>query len=195
MFNDHRSKRVALIANCIINQNAKVDEYANYPAVVPGIIELLTKYNFGIEQMPCPEMYTAGIRRWWQVSDQYNTAGYRRSYYFLANLVLDCIEDYMRNDFLVVLIGIDGSPTCGVDFTDQDINNEWIGRPSLNLDNIDDVNCFIKKETAPYIAILKDLLKERGLPQIPSIGLPIDIPGERIDLNKVEEFLKNSIVN
>ena len=76
LFNDKRSRKVALVANCIINQNAKVDGYALYPAMVPGFINLLEKYNFAIEQMPCPEMYTAGIRRWWQVSEQYSTSGY-----------------------------------------------------------------------------------------------------------------------
>ena len=186
LFSDKRSKKVALVANCIINQNAKVDGFAIYPAMVQGFVNLLEKYDFGIEQMPCPEMYTAGIRRWWQVSEQYSTAGYIRNYNFLGNLVLDLVEDYLRSNFIVVLIGIDGSPSCGVDLTDTDRNNCWIGSPTLNYIKGDNVT---KKGAAPFIEVLKKQIKNRNLPNIPMIGLPMDVPGAKMELKILEDFL------
>jgi len=186
LFNDKRSRKVALVANCIINQNAKVDGYALYPAMVPGFINLLEKYNFAIEQMPCPEMYTAGIRRWWQVSEQYSTSGYIRSFTFLANVVLDLIEDYIRSNFKVVLIGVDGSPTCGVNFTDTDQDNQWMGSPTIKFKKEED---YIRKGEAPFIKVLKKQIHLRNLPEIPMIGLPMDIPGEKINLKILEDFL------
>lgn len=186
MFNDKRSRKVALVANCIINQNAKVDEYALYPAMVPGFASLLEKYGFGIEQMPCPEMYTAGIRRWWQVSEQYSTTGYIRNFTFLANIVLDLVEDYIRNNFKVVLIGVDGSPTCGVNYTDTDQENQWIGSPNIKFKKEED---YIKKGEAPFIKVLKKQIYLRNLPEIPMIGLPMDIPREKINLKLIEDFL------
>lgn len=186
LFSDKRSRKIALVANCIINQNAKVDEFALYPAMIPGFVNLLEKYNFGIEQMPCPEMYTAGIRRWWQVSEQYSTSGYTRSFTFLANIVIDLVEDYLRNNFTVVLIGVDGSPSCGVNLTDTDKDNKWIGSPTLKYKKGDDCT---KKGAAPFIKVLKEQMILRNLPDIPMIGLPMDVPGEKIDLKVLENFL------
>jgi len=186
LFNDKRSRKVALVSNCIINQNAKVDGYALYTAMVPRFVNLLEKYNFGIEQMPCPEIYTAGIRRWWQVSEQYNTSGYIRSFTFLANIVLDLIEDYIRSNFKVVLIGVDGSPTCGVNYTDTDQENQWMGSPTIKFKKEED---YIIKGEAPFIKVLKKQIYLRDLPEIPMIGLPMDIPGEKINLKIIEKFL------
>jgi len=186
LFNDKRSRKVALVSNCIINQNAKVDGYALYTAMVPRFVNLLEKYNFGIEQMPCPEIYTAGIRRWWQVSEQYNTSGYIRSFTFLANIVLDLIEDYIRSNFKVVLIGVDGSPTCGVNYTDTDQENQWMGSPTIKFKKEED---YIIKGEAPFIKVLKKQIYLRDLPEIPMIGLPMDVPGKKINLKIIEKFL------
>jgi len=49
LFSDKRSRKIALIANCIINQNSKVDKYALYPTMILGFVNLLEKYGFGIE--------------------------------------------------------------------------------------------------------------------------------------------------
>ena len=186
LFSDKRSRKIALVANCIINQNSKVDKYALYPAMVPGFVDLLEKFGFGIEQMPCPEMYTAGIRRWWQVSEQYSTSGYIRSFTFLANIVLDLIEDYIRSNFKVILIGVDGSPTCGVNYTDTDQKNQWMGSPTIKFKKEED---YIKKGEAPFIKVLKKQIYLRDLPEMPMIGLPMDTPGGKINLKLIEKFL------
>ena len=48
--------RVALIAHCLLNQNAKVEGGALRPAVWEPVIELLRERGYVIRQMPCPEL-------------------------------------------------------------------------------------------------------------------------------------------
>src|SRR2546429_3008579 len=70
-------RKVALIANCLLNQNAKVCQGANYPAVVSPVVEALRSRGYLLQQLPCPELAFAGVRRWWAVYEQYDTPAYR----------------------------------------------------------------------------------------------------------------------
>ena len=192
MFRDKRAKKIAIVANCLLNQNAKVAELADYPAQVPGLTELLCRYDFGIEQLPCPETYTVGVRRFWQVKPQYQTRGISRDYDFLAEVFLDRIEDYLRNGFTVVLIGVDGSPSCGINITDSDDHNLWLGRPCLTEEQCgagEDAEIFREGQGA-FIDKLDECLRRRGLDPVPSFGLSLDIQGRSLDFSGLEEFLQ-----
>jgi hypothetical protein len=41
MFNDKRSKRVLLVAHCVLNQNARLDRCAHYPGAIREVAVLL----------------------------------------------------------------------------------------------------------------------------------------------------------
>jgi hypothetical protein len=41
MFDDKRSKKVILIAHCILNQNAKINHCAHYPGVIKRVAQIL----------------------------------------------------------------------------------------------------------------------------------------------------------
>jgi hypothetical protein len=45
--NDKRGKKVALVSNCLLNQNAKVNGFAFLPDMLWDLIELLHKYEYG----------------------------------------------------------------------------------------------------------------------------------------------------
>ncbi|MSY75813.1 MAG: hypothetical protein F2659_00965, partial [Actinobacteria bacterium] len=79
------TRRVAFVAHCLVNQNAKVQEFARSPGVVPGVVERLRKHSYRIQQLPCPEMAFAGVNRWWQGRELYDKANYRRHCQVLAN--------------------------------------------------------------------------------------------------------------
>jgi predicted secreted protein len=69
--------KVSLIANCLLNQNAKVCEGARYRGVVSPVVEALLSRGYRLQQLPCPELAFAGVRRWWAVYEQYDTPAYR----------------------------------------------------------------------------------------------------------------------
>ncbi len=131
MFDDKRSKKVVLIAHCVLNQNSKIDRCAHYPGAIREIAQILIDAEAGILQMPCPELLCLGLDRQVEtgihttvesedtrvaqlmVEDQSKTLCHR----LVSDLVYQ-IEEYQRNGFaLVGIIGINGSPTCGIETT------------------------------------------------------------------------------
>lgn len=131
MFNDQRSKKIVLVAHCLLNQNAKIDACAYYPGAIKEAVELLLAADVGIVQLPCPELYCLGLDR--EVSPGTNPsveaedsrvakrmaeekaqAWCRKT----VNSVIFELNEYQKHGFQIVgLIGINCSPTCGVDTT------------------------------------------------------------------------------
>jgi predicted secreted protein len=120
-------RRVAYIAHCLANQNAKVSEFAKCAGVVTPLIERLRANGYEIQQLPCPEMSYLGVVRWWQSREQYDTPGYRRHCRALAQPVVDTVSLHLERDYDVVVIGLDGSPSSGVRLTSTKAS--WGGRP------------------------------------------------------------------
>lgn len=134
MFDDKRSKKVLLIAHCVLNQNAKIDRCAHYPGVINEVAQILINAEVGIIQMPCPELLCLGLDRQVETGIQTtveseDTRVARRMaedqartlcHKLVSDLVFQ-IEEYQRHGFeLVGVVGINGSPTCGVETTWSD---------------------------------------------------------------------------
>lgn len=93
---------------------------------------------------------------------------------------MDEMEDYAARGYEVLaVIGMDGSPSCGVDFTQQALGESWGGR----------VQAVPTRQYLPgsgtFIEILRKSAKEHGLSSIPFIGLP-----ENETIGTVEESLQ-----
>jgi predicted secreted protein len=177
-------RRVALIANCLLNQNAKVCEGAHYRGVVSPVVQALRNRGYELLQLPCPELAFAGARRWWAVYEQYDTPAYRAHCRRLAQAIAPRIEPYLRRGDEVILIGLDGSPSTGVRFTSS--KPDWGGRPNRPKDDWD-----IVPGHGIWIEELEAELERRGLPSVPATGWALDMgrfdeAGSRRDL---EEFL------
>ncbi len=131
MFEDKRSKRVLLVAHCIFNQSAKIDQCAHYPGAIKEVAEILIDSGVGLIQMPCPELLYLGLdrqadpetrptveaedtrvaRRMVEAPAKALCAG------IVRNLVHQ-VEEYKKHGFEVIgILGINGSPTCGVETT------------------------------------------------------------------------------
>ena len=63
MFTDGRSRRVLLIAHCLLNQNAISDGTAVCPAAFREAVRALLDGEAGIVQLPCPELCCLGLDR------------------------------------------------------------------------------------------------------------------------------------
>ena len=177
-------RKVALIANCLLNQNAKVCEGARYRGLVSPVVEALRSRGYQLQQLPCPELAFAGVRRWWAVYEQYDTPGYRAHCRRLAQAIAPLIEQYLRRGDEVILIGLDGSPSTGVRFTSS--KPDWGGRPNRPEDDWE-----IVPRRGVWIEELEAELTRRGLPPLPATGWALDMgrydeAGSRRDL---EQFL------
>ena len=129
MFDDKRSKKLVLLAHCILNQNAKLDRCAHYPGTIRGVAEALLAADVGLVQMPCPELLCLGLERQTDLkrsstveAEDTRIAGRmgedeaRTTCEQIANDLVYQIEEYRKHGFGIKgVIGINGSPTCGVE--------------------------------------------------------------------------------
>jgi len=114
----NRGNKIILLAHCLLNVNAKVGGLARYPGVHQELVSSLIQKGYGLIQLPCPEIGYFGIRRWGQVVDQMDIPAYRRHCRDLLRPIVDQIDDYSQNGYeLFAVIGVDKSPSCGVNKT------------------------------------------------------------------------------
>ena len=140
MFNDPRSKKIILVAHCILNQNSISDGTAVYPGSIQEILKLIIDSNIGIVQMPCPELLCLGLDRGNIEGSKFpvveeNTriranmkkeSMQNKINQMVKNLIFQ-ITEYKKHGFEILgIIGINRSPSCGVDTT-SDHNKETRG--------------------------------------------------------------------
>lgn len=131
-FADARGGRVVLLSHCLLNENVRYLGGAGRAGGVQEVVDGYLSSGVGIYQLPCPEqrawggvlkrrmllLYGAGgtwrapVARLVTTSYlQYTRIVYRR----LAHRVTKDVVDYRRSGVEVVgLVGVGGSPSCGV---------------------------------------------------------------------------------
>ena len=120
MLKDKRSRKVAVVAHCILNQNARVLGLAKHAGIIDELVSLLLKKGYGVVQMPCPELIYSGLKRWSQTKEQYDTPMFRKLCREIAKSVAEQVKEYLDSGVNVALvIGVEGSPSCGVDETSK----------------------------------------------------------------------------
>ena len=180
MFNDTRSKKLLLIAHCILNHNAKLAGWAYYPGAITNIAHILIDSGYGIIQIPCPELLYLGLDR--GCAEGTNTTdgkvdteiGHRmndnRGKGLCRKLLEDIffqVEQYRKHGFETVgIICSNGSPTCGVETTWAD--DKKISGPGV------------------LIQLLQEGLKQRGM-HVRATGIKAYDPDRALTI--VTEFL------
>ena len=149
------SGRVAMVAHCLLNQNTKPYMRARFPGIVDPVLDVLREEGYALFQLPCPEVGHAGLSRFSQVIEQYDTPRYRAHCRDLAVRVVDQIDHYRDYGYSLVMLGIDGSPSCGITKT-------WSARIEDNK---------YKNRQVPGTGVLAELLKRNGIKIIPEKDL------------------------
>jgi predicted secreted protein len=177
--------RVAFVAHCLLNQNAKVAGGARCPGVYSPLVEELRAHGWQLAQMPCPELTFTGMNRFWAVREQYDTLAYRRHCRGIAGALAGAVGAHLERGDEVVLIGLEGSPSMGVRVTSSD--PERGGRPTW-------------PDGAPELAPGRGILIEELLAALAELGIPAPratgithvLPDHDPDAERVElaEFLE-----
>ena len=120
----NRSKKMVLVAHCLLNTNAKVQGLSLTRGVAPIVNDLILE-GYGLIQLPCIEMAMFGSRRWGIVREQCSFQEFRSKCISQLTPIVNHVQDYIQNGYDIVgVIGVDGSPTCGVHRT---VSGEWGG--------------------------------------------------------------------
>lgn len=191
-FRIKRSRKIVILCHCLLNLNAKIRGIANYPEITKDLIQYLLDREIGIIQLPCPEFTLLGEARWGQSESQYATPYFRKHCRKIAMEMADQVEEYLRHNYQILgVIGIDGSPSCGVNSTCQ---GEWGGELSANP-NLSETLSSIRMIDSPGVLIkeLKSALKERTI-DLPFLGFPeeaeLNQDEKRVFFRRLKEFLE-----
>lgn len=113
-----RAKKIVLISHCYLNVNAKLEGIAINSSALKQLINILMENDFGIIQLPCVEQHVCGIKRWSQVCNQLDNPHYREECQKLLKPIVEQVIDFYNNGYIIVgVIGVNGSPSCGVNYT------------------------------------------------------------------------------
>ncbi len=129
---DRRSGKVIFLSHCLLNMNARYLGGAFRSCCVNEIVHGAVDRETAIIQMKCPEQQTwGGILKpmMWLAFESKKTFLYRMRpvilpffllytrtiYRLIAREVVHELCDYVKSGYHVIgIVGIDGSPTCGV---------------------------------------------------------------------------------
>ncbi len=184
---DGRSGKVAFVAHCLLNQNAKVNGFVKVPSGYSRLASYLLNKGYGIVQLPCPETAFLGLRRWWHVREQYDSLGYRDFCRKILYPTILMMKEFYKAGFEIIVIGVDGSPSCGVNYSGT--SEIWGGEPSLERD----LEYPIKEGMALFMEELLNEARRVGIENIRMIGLKIDFPefNEEKAIEELDKILQS----
>lgn len=183
MFADARSKRIIIVAHCLLNQNSISDGTADFPSQFAGVVDLLMASGIGIVQLPCPELLCLGLdrrdrggggrpvleenTRIRRLLDEEGSLALLRA---RAQDVAAQVREYRAFGFEVLgLVGVNRSPSCGVETTTRD-NREVAG-------------------TGVFVEVLAQVLAETGQP-VRMLGAKTSRAQESVE--RLREFISES---
>lgn len=162
-------QKILFISHCFLNDGAKLKHQdmqsrTDERNMKRHFLKQMLDHDIELIQLACPEFILYGTNRWGHASSQFDTPFFRKEAAKLLEPFLLQLEEYAaypdRFEILGV-IGIDGSPSCGVNFTyDGDWGGEFSGNPNLNA-----TLATLKQEAKPgiFMEVFQQLLKEKGL--------------------------------
>jgi predicted secreted protein len=171
-----RGRKVFVVVHCVLNVSAKVHPLAQVSGVHTDLIKKYLDGGVGLVQLPCPELTYLGTNRWGMTREQYDHACFRdHCEAILRPSVLE-LEALIRGGFEVVgVLGMDGSPNCGVHrtctgFTGGELTSEEEFREQRS-------RLKMVAGKGVFVEVLENLLRERNL-RIPFVAVDEENPGD-----------------
>ena len=110
-----RSRQIVALCHCLLNANVKVPPLASHAGALELALERFASSGTGMFQLPCHETSFLGMSRWGMTSEQYDHPAFRRHCRRILEPCLDQLEALHRDGCAMVgLVGVDGSPSCGM---------------------------------------------------------------------------------
>lgn len=162
-------KKIVFVSHCILNIASKVvmynqEEMDTEESLRKKFVHLAIDNDIQLIQLPCPEYTLYGAKRWGHVSNQFDNVFFRKYCRNVLEPILDQLKEYLANEerFEVLgFVGIDGSPSCGVDYT---CTGDWYGSFEKRS-NLQETlkSCRLSKGPGVFMDVLQEMLREEGL--------------------------------
>ena len=162
-------QKILFVSHCFLNDAAKL-KHQNLEAQQSeriskrAFLKQILDSDIELIQLPCPEFLLYGSNRWGHAVSQFDTPFFREETERMLEPVLMQIEEYLSSPErfeLLGIVGIDGSPSCGVHSTyDGDWGGELTGIPDLT----ESIQTLRKvKHSGIFMEVFQKLLEERCL--------------------------------
>ncbi len=162
--------KVLVLAHCILNQAARWWQSGNPRRIygpVREVLDVLSSLKIGVLQLPCPEFSFCGNPRPPRTKDEYeNLEGFRLHCVNLARRSALELKNFLNlgrdpKIRLLAIVGVEYSPTCGVNWTTRRIDgkSEYVNEKGL------------------FIEALEKELEDLGL-NIPFLGIDLHNPAD-----------------
>jgi predicted secreted protein len=113
-----RSRKIVVVCHCLLNANSKVYPLASWPGACLDVLRDHLEAGVGLFQLPCPEAGYLGMNRWGMTREQYDHSNFRSHCRAVLRPAIDQLEAFHSAGYEIAdVIGMDGSPNCGVDLT------------------------------------------------------------------------------
>lgn len=158
---DARSRRIAVVAHCLLNQNAKVEGLASWRGVFEPLLDVLSRAGVGLMQLPCPELVHFGVNRplGSDTLEQYDHPAYRARCRAVARRLGAELLSWHRAGYSVAcVLGVEGSPSCSVCRVPRLVKGRRVLRRGRGI----------------FIEALRNALRDIGL-RLRFIGVPEDV--------------------
>lgn len=110
-----RSRQIVALCHCLLNANVKVPPLASHAGALELALERFASSGTGMFQLPCHETSFLGMSRWGMTSEQYDHPAFRRHCRRILEPCLDQLLALHREGCAMAgLVGVDGSPSCGM---------------------------------------------------------------------------------
>ncbi|AET65931.1 putative secreted protein [Desulfosporosinus orientis DSM 765] len=183
--------RIVLLAHCFLNSQAKIKGSPDIADLSEKILNILIKYKCGIIQLPCPELLHGGLARWGQTKYQYDSVFFRRHCEKIAEVIVNQAEEYQRHHIpLGPIIGVEGSPSCGVTLTCDGLWGGELSESHSLFTKIKEVDIINKQGV--FMEVLQSSLSRRSI-YLDQIGIlesePADSLGQLMNYLSRNELL------
>ncbi len=162
----HRSKKILVTCHCILNANAKITPLATVGGVLVDAVCDYIAVGCGLFQLPCPEATYLGMNRWGMTREQYDHPNFRAFCRDILRYPLSQLQAFAQAGYeLVGVLGMDGSPNCGVTVTCAGYRGGELCSQSRLGDQIKSLRFIAGKGV--FMTELLAMLREAGLqPQL-----------------------------
>ena len=125
-----------VVSFCILDQFMRAKGAKIYKKNLHApILEWAINNNIAIIPLPCPEYSFEGIDRRAAGIEKYDTPNYRKHCKEMANRAINLLEDHINKGIEIkAIVGVDGSPSCGVNYSTKNRINVY--RPGIFINEM-----------------------------------------------------------
>ncbi|MCW3991950.1 MAG: hypothetical protein NWE79_04530 [Candidatus Bathyarchaeota archaeon] len=158
-----RIDKVAFVCHCVVNQSARAwwgeVGASRESGMMSDAIGVLVSQGVGAIQMDCPEFSLYGNPRPPRSTNEYDTPEFRNRCREIASRACDQMECLLERGRdprieLVAVIGLENSPSCGVERTTRTVDGRRVSAPGRGLlIEALDMEMLLRGIDAPFISL------------------------------------------